>query len=556
MLQTHQNTQRGTKIAKTHPNGHSAGTIHHRQAPQTQGGSRDTQSASETSKTFYISNLAEKTTKEDLHHFLQKYGAVTSLDVATLPDGACKGHAKATLKFSTTPNYLTRRLVNTKEEINGTLPRVELFIDQKDALTFRDSCLVQRRICVLNIPPRGFSDRKFRAVFEHFFGAVHGAYVRRTKANKRSGGKNGASMGSEGSQEGFNSPGNGKDQLERGGRKRGYQKKKHDTLFGFVTFESLESVGKALEAGKLILRAEEWSEEGYQGAGNPPVYGVDHNDADNSAGLGPAGGFVVLEIKPFKSKNNQKGRQGKNFQKVKNSPKSERVGVVGADRDSRGSNMIQGPCFEGCMGLQGNLMMAMMAGASGPYTPIFDQYGAFEHQAMLQGWPQSQFMAQNASNYAQILPNSCYHNLADFGGFGQQSPQNYQDYVQSCLKGHQTPLQTPQTSQFSPYLPKGQKTENWPKEWSQGHNQSSGAPSRPLSGSGRSKQQSATQADARIKFKPNLDFRPKNDQKMSLAEVFEQEQVYGRVLRNHSEFNIAVNRRKRPYLKYGKYIRF
>lgn len=111
--------------------------------------------------------------------------------MAKLRDGSCRGYCKITLKPRSDLAKChgwkcsnKEALLRIRHEVMGNVINIEEYIAEKGNLTQKDQELVKSRVCVLNIPPRNFTDKDLNDIFTIYFGKVRGAYVRDNKKMK------------------------------------------------------------------------------------------------------------------------------------------------------------------------------------------------------------------------------------------------------------------------------------------------------------------------------------------------------------------------------------
>jgi hypothetical protein len=268
---------------------------------------------------FYVSNITEETKNFEIKSHFEQFGHITELKVAHLKDGRCKGHAKLSIILhrsasSSSEKGKVDKFFRFKHFLNGKQLRVEKYIQSKEALSSKDMEIVNRRICVLNIPPNQVSDEKLKAIFEYFFGKVYGAYVRLKKKK-----------------------------VKQTDARQDPSKFMH---YGFVTFETESSVDEALKIENLILKKADWNNYGYQGQGVCYPYKYEENSKDDNMKLGERPEYMTLQIKPFLSKNKkEKARKNTSMQgmdKVSHSNKLLGSISIGVDLDKAGSKMMPG----------------------------------------------------------------------------------------------------------------------------------------------------------------------------------------------------------------------
>jgi len=264
---------------------------------------------------FYLSNLSENATKNEVFDYFKLFGFITDLNIAKFHDGRLRGHGKLSIvlnieyfaqkkfqgNFGQNDNFqsnfneqnLIKQFLSIKHCLGKRRIRVLKYVDQKEGHDSNEEELISRRICVLNIPPGNeFSDEKLQNIFEYFFGGVFGAYIRQCKKPK-SGFKK------------YKRPGT----INNGG-------------YGFVTFMEKESVSEALKISRLILRRSDWSDDGYIGLGVcNPYASTQNNKQDRMKLLRRKNEFFCLNIKKFVAKKikRDKGKTIDKFGFIKNS---------------------------------------------------------------------------------------------------------------------------------------------------------------------------------------------------------------------------------------------
>jgi len=253
---------------------------------------------------FYLSNLSESTKENQIRFHFKKFGKVSELKLARLADGRCKGHGKLSLVFPEESSALGQKkmmknFLNFDHKIEDRKVRIERFIQEKNALSFKDIDIVKRRICILNIPEKDISDEKLRSIFEYFFGDIYGAYVRKSKKKKLI--------------------------------KKALKEGEVDCFahHGFVTFKEESSVELALETERLILKKSDWKDEGFFGQGVCYPYKYEENTAEDAMMLGEREEYMVLEIKPFRSKHKKEKKKKEELIKGFKAPEKKMNQLLG-----------------------------------------------------------------------------------------------------------------------------------------------------------------------------------------------------------------------------------